>query len=172
MIEPQRLHYRQESRPGVPLIDARIVDSSVASMVDYWRDIHPAPDRLPGRKHFDPMSVPKLLAKTWLVEIQRCPMRFRCRVYGTMLASFTGRDLTGRHLDDPVLGFVGSAAEADFMAVAMDGIGRWWRGPIAMSTPRCVPGVEVVMLPLASDGRTVDMILSCATFLSRSDIMD
>ena len=42
---------------------------------EYWRSITPE-GRLPGRQHFDPISIPQLLSNLWLIEVHREPLRF------------------------------------------------------------------------------------------------
>ena len=170
-MELHRLRRGRPAWPGVPLDQAEIVDASVSAMVAYWRRIHPAPDRLPGRRHVDPLSIPKLLANTWMIDVQRDPVRFRCRLFGTAMVNATGFDLTGRYLDDPRVSFAGSAAEVDFTAIAADGVARWWRGPAALTAVRHLVGLEVVMLPLAEDGKTVDMLLNYTKFLVNLDMV-
>ena len=170
-MEPHRQRPGRPSRPGVPLDQAEITDVSVAAMVAYWQGIHPASGDLPGRRHLDPISIPKLLANTWLIDVRRDPLRFRCRLFGTAMVTATGLDLTGRYLDDPRVGFAGSAAEVDFTAIAADGVARWWRGPASLTTVRHLVGLEVVMLPLAEDGKTVDVILNYTKFLVNLDMV-
>ncbi|MCR9221807.1 MAG: PAS domain-containing protein [Alphaproteobacteria bacterium] len=149
-------------------------------IVSLWESLRPAPDLLPGRRHFDPVTVPGLLPGIWLLERVDPPAgaasdaapRLRCRLYAAGLAERFGRDLTGRMLDEADVGFEGSAAERDFQAILADGRPRWWRGPVAMQTPRTPAAVEVVMLPLAADGRRVDMILCYARPLHALEELD
>jgi hypothetical protein len=157
---------------GRPLEDAPELCPTAAQAVAYWNGIRPAPDLLPGRRHFDPLDIHKLMPHVWLIDVLRdpddaaAPLRFRCRLYGTGLVTAFGQDLTGRDLEEPDIGFAGSAAEADFRRIAAEGIGLWWRGPIAMRKRRHVSAVEVVMLPMAADGRTVDLVF-CAVEVVR-----
>ena len=148
---------------GCPLDEAPALSPAVAEVVAYWQSIRPAPDLLPGRQHFDPLDLAKVMRRVWLLDCvsdgAATTPRFRCRLYGTELVEAFGYDLTGKFLDEADVGFTGSAAEADFLAVHRSGQGFWWRGPVAMKKLREVAGVEVVMLPLAADGRAVDKIL-------------
>jgi len=40
----------------------------VKSLYSYWRAISP-PGRLPGRQHFDPLDVPRLLPNIWQIGV-------------------------------------------------------------------------------------------------------
>src|SRR5690348_8213244 len=43
-------------------------DHRLRELYEYWRSRHPAEGVLPGRQHFDPVDVPKLLPWIWLVD--------------------------------------------------------------------------------------------------------
>lgn len=163
MTRPVTEGNRQEL--GKILTDPSVLVERSREMVAYWRALHPAADRLPGRAHFDPADIPALLPHVWLVDHVGDPPRFRCRVYGTGLVDAFGVEITGKFLDEAGIDFVGSTAEQDFLAILGDGRPRWWRGPVALATRRHISTIETVMLPLAADGRRVDMILCHALLL-------
>lgn len=149
---------------GAILSPETALSERAQAMVDYWNARRRVSGLLPARRDIDPVDIPKLLRGLWLVEPIGDPPRFRCRLYGTGLVDWFGADLTGRFLDEAAVGFEGSAAETDFRAIVADGRPRVWRGQVSMAMPRGRGAIEVVMLPLAADGATVDMILVyCAT---------
>ena len=87
------------------------------------------------------------------------PLRFRFRLIGSTLTTVVGRDSTGRYLDE-----VYSPADYEYMIVAY----RW---VVAHQAPLRITGnlrhenrswidMESVDLPLSSDGRAVDMIMT------------
>ncbi|WP_374577425.1 PAS domain-containing protein, partial [Phenylobacterium sp.] len=93
-----------------------------------------------------------------LIDVQREPMDFRLRLAGTGLYGVYGREITGRRL-----GEVYNPAAADY-----------WRGELSKVVEDRRPAVGVhslawrgaahisilwLRLPLASNGRDVDMIL-------------
>jgi hypothetical protein len=47
----------REEPSGAPF-DTRDWHERLARLYAYWRAIRPAPDALPGRRHFDPVDVP------------------------------------------------------------------------------------------------------------------
>jgi len=141
---------------------------AVRSMVDYWRSIHP-PEGLPGRQHFDPVDVPKLLSNIGLIEVHENPRRFRVRLYGTALAAAIGEDYTGKWYHELFEQFESTAQYGDFCRVVDARVPHWRRGSLRIPVERDFHFLERVHLPLASDGKTVDMILTFAVFFQHDD---
>jgi hypothetical protein len=143
-------------------------DEKLAALHRYWRAIHPAATQLPGRRHFDPVAVPQLLPWLWLVEVHRAPLRFKYRLVGTVHVEAEGRDPTGLWLDEAHSSFLASSAFAHFRAVAERGEISFYRGPPVYVIKKEFISIERLILPLAEDGRTVDMLLGI-TVLKRLD---
>ncbi len=62
-------------------------DPLIVEAIDYWRRIRPA-DLLPGRTHFDPVEVPRLLPYLGLLDVVREPRtRFKGRMAGTKVTA-------------------------------------------------------------------------------------
>ncbi len=137
-------------------------------MIDYWLSIHP-PSGLPGRRHFDPVAVPRLLSNTGLIEVHGDPPRFRCRLYGTGLVGAIGRDITGQWYDEAFPNFEREAQYQNFCHVVTTGTPHWRRGRLRIPVEKEHHLLERVHLPLASDGTTVDMILTFALFFDPDD---
>ncbi|HRD28322.1 MAG TPA: PAS domain-containing protein [Caulobacter sp.] len=124
----------------------------------YWASLRQA-GRLPGRADIRPEDFKRLLPTVSLIDIVEGPRRdYRLRLAGTGLYSVYGREITGRSLGD-----VYGAKAADYWRAELDkvvegrrpGVGCHslaWRGAGHMS-------LLWLRLPLASDGRNVDMIL-------------
>ena len=138
----------------------------IGDLLAYWRHIHPATG-LPGRRHFDPSDVTALLPHIWLMDVFREPWRFRIRLVGTAIVAFSGRDTTGRWCDDAFPGFENSDAYGPILACARDGV------PTVRTARLLVQAVhrlsQRVHLPLAADGRTVDVILTLTRYVLPSD---
>jgi hypothetical protein len=151
-----------------PPIDPSALHASARALYGYWRAIHPG-DRLPGRQHFDPGAVVELLPNIVLVEAHRAPLRFRYRLLGSRIDSINGKSLSGQWLDQAYAGAAhGAAVIEEYARVAATGAPTWWRGP-----PRVVPApecrlIEVLRLPLASDGGRVDMVLGLTLYFDRA----
>ncbi|HZT51874.1 MAG TPA: PAS domain-containing protein [Stellaceae bacterium] len=160
---------RYECAPG--LDDALPpCDAKVARLHAYWRSIRPAGARMPGRQHFDPAALPRLLPTMRLYDVFRDPWRFRYRLVGTELVRIVGRDMTGDWFDP---GEPGSRARHSFenlVFVASGGGLSYHRGySVFSAADRDYMTSERIMLPLARDGATVDMILALTVHHAVSD---
>jgi hypothetical protein len=138
-------------------------DPAFARLHAYWRG-KAIGDRLPGRADIDPLELPpELLPDIALLEIEGsgAGRRFRLRLFGSALEAMTGgSNETGRYYDeithdpglyeklDRILGLMIDERRPVYIPAPSGAAGRdfLWFGRLA--------------LPLASDGRTVDMILA------------
>lgn len=130
----------------------------------YWQSIAPAPGVLPGRRHLDPTDLPSLLPNVWLVDVVREPVRYRFRLLGTVVEKFAGRPLTGRWLDGTLDPSTRDEVLANLDAVVDSRQPSWRRGPSLIVPEKKVMTLERLYLPLAADGRTVDMVLALTIF--------
>jgi hypothetical protein len=123
----------------------------------YWASLR-AGARLPGRCDIDPKDLKRLLPTVSLIDVRRDPLEFRIRLAGTGLYGVYGREITGRGLTD-----VYNSAAAEYWRTELGKIvaerrptvgvhNLAWRGAGHLS-------VLWMRLPLASNGRDVDMIL-------------
>ena len=128
----------------------------------YWSSLRDG-GRLPGRHHLDPAGIKRLLPTVSLIDVipfskERGTPEFRMRLAGTGLYGVYGREITGKRLAD-----IYNTAAAEY-----------WRTELAKVVAERRPAVGVhnlawrgashlsilwLRLPLASDGRDVDMIL-------------
>jgi hypothetical protein len=128
-------------------------------MRDYLARVAP-PSRLPGRQHIDPPAMKDVLPFINLVEVvgSGTAMRFRFRLVGTAQTEAAGREITGMFVEDAVVPesvdrIVGN------MRTAIE-----LKSPIYDRFPMAHPNREFieserVYFPVATDGRTVDMLL-------------
>ncbi|WP_300297247.1 PAS domain-containing protein [Ferrovibrio sp.] len=137
-------------------------DEKIADFLAYYRGIHPA-DRLPSRRDFDPMAVPRLLPHLILVEVVHGDRPgFRIKVAGEEIVRAFRMPLQGRRLED--------IAEEDEpgrpysiltrAAVAKSGLVAHYCGAPRMRFALDFADIEYVHCPLAEDGVTVDQIVS------------
>jgi hypothetical protein len=145
---------------ALPPCDERIVD-----LYRYWLSIHPARGVLPGRQHLDPVAVPKLLPWLWLIEFERNPLRFRYRLMGTEQVVAIGRDGTGKWLDEVHPGFAASSAYPQFVAAVERGESGFHKGAAINARERSWMSVERLVLPMAKNGRDVDLLLGMSVFM-------
>ncbi len=123
----------------------------------YWASLRDG-SRLPGRHHLDPAPIKRLLPTVSLIDVFADPQEFRMRLAGTGLYGVYGREITGKRLND-----IYNTAAADYWRVELGKVvaerrpavgvhNLAWRGASHLS-------ILWLRLPLASDGREVDMIL-------------
>lgn len=123
----------------------------------YWASLRRGA-KLPGRRDIAPGDFKRLLPTVSLIDVHRDPLDFRLRLAGTGLYGVYGREITGRGLNE-----VYNSAAADYWrqeltkvveerrpAVGVHNLS--WRGASHLS-------ILWQRLPLASNGRDVDMIL-------------
>jgi hypothetical protein len=140
-------------------------DRRITAAFDYWRSRHGDDGALPGRKSIDPVDMRSFLADICLYEVQQTPIRFRYRVAGTQIVARMEHDFTGRWLDEVHPRFVGSPAHDEFVAVARRALPyAYYRGIPLFHTDRNYAIMERILVPLAQDGVTVDMMLAVVVF--------
>jgi hypothetical protein len=134
-------------------------DHPIFRMVfDYWAARTEA-GRLPGRQHIDPIELKSILPNLMLIDVERTGgrLRFKFRLIGTAITEANGRDVTGRYFDE-IGNFPGPVermtrvVETAQPIYAMDVAGPADRSHITLRR---------LSLPLASDGKIVDMIFGC-----------
>ena len=133
--------------------------ADMVRLFDYWRAL--ATDgTLPGRRHFDPLAIPDLLPRLWLLDVQREPFRLRYRLCGTKLVEALGQDPTGRWLDEVHRSARDPRYIARYRQMADEGVATWRRGSGNFQHDKSWIILENLIVPLASDGRTVDVLVA------------
>jgi hypothetical protein len=149
-------------------LDTTDWDPGLTRLYRYWCAIHPASGVLPGRQHFDPVDIPDLLPGIALLNVQRAPFRLRYRLVGTAVVHALGREVTGLWLDEAHRGKFEGGASAERCRLAVDrAMPDWHKGGSLLSPRREIAAVETLLLPLARDGRSVDMLCSYSVFYRR-----
>ena len=104
--------------------------------------------------------------------IQRQPLRLRCRLFGTRLAAAVGVDIAGQYLDQrPLSDPQQPLDDARLRATAIDGLATWARRPPILRHGDTWSKVESLMLPLADGGEHPDMLLGVCVYF-RADGSD
>ena len=135
--------------------------------LEYWKS-RGAGGRLPGRPDIDPVDFPEQLPGVFLLEVS-CPTGpHRLRLSGTGLDAAVGEDRTGQFLSAVEDGARVSPATvlADYEECIRSGQPRCARGLIRWPGQAAL-GFERLILPLARDGRSVDMILGVMSFMKQ-----
>jgi hypothetical protein len=117
---------------------------------------------MPARADIDPLDIPALLANVFLIDVvPGNPRRFRFRLVGTRITELEG-EMTNRFLDEFVPGAVGTAMARHYEEAVEGRISvrhetLHWR-------KREYVNYDVLLLPLSSDGQTVDMLFGLARY--------
>lgn len=140
---------------------------NIGMLCDYWRSIHP-PGRLPGRQHLNPMDIPQLLPSIWLLDVQHSPFRLRFRLVGTTIEEVRGQFLTGKWIDEtsPEIKDM-DAYYRRYRDVVESRHPSWRRGLSQMQHLRDIEDLENILLPLATDGTNVDVLLCKTVYYDR-----
>lgn len=122
----------------------------------YW-DERRRDRTFPARRDLDPLDFRQALGHVVLIDVLADPVRFRFRLHGSLLSARAGYDMTGKmveELPDPV--------NRALLLERCHGLVAT-RQPLVVVDQRIVGqrryGYEAVWLPLARDGRTIDMLL-------------
>ena len=153
------------------VLDVSAWHPRAARLYRYWQSVAP-PDALPGRRHFDPIDIPELLSCIWLLDVQRHPFRLRYRLAGTAIVEALGREVTGQWLDEAHPRVREEAAFfVRYRGVVENGEPSWRKGLPRLWTHRDFGNIENLLLPLAQDGRSVDMLCAFTVFYRRDGIV-
>ena len=137
---------------------------------DYWLSIAP-PGRLPGRQHVTPEDLGPLLPRLWMLDVYPNPPRFRYRLAGTFVVWSLGREVTGQWVNELHPACPLKAILHDrYRYIAATGHPSWRHGETIWNRQ---PGyrwnearhfltVENCIVPLASDGTTVDILFGAS----------
>lgn len=140
--------------------EAQLARPRLRDAFAYWRDKAPQ-GGLPARADLEPSQIVRLLPYLFLVDVVAGSGRFRYRLVGTRITEWSGGDATGWYMDDPRCGSGGAVLQALHAEVAASGRPLATTGEEALFKGSLLL-FDRLLLPLAADGRTVDMILGCA----------
>lgn len=133
-------------------------------LFDYWRSKAPA-GRLPGRRHLDPVDIPRLLPWIILYDVdwREGAPRFRFRLVGTGNVQRYGRDATGLWFEEAYDGEALARQQAVFAEVATSRRPHLSRAILPIAGKDHVTYRRLI-LPLTNDGETVDNLIALMVF--------
>ena len=136
----------------------------VRQIYEYWES-KPDHGSLPSRADIEPLEVPRLLPYIGLVDVvEPGPPRLRYRLLGTHITQALGRDSTGLYFEDVYRGGMLTDLVETFERIIRLKKPIRYDGDASFGDEAYM-SLEVVHMPLSSDGETVDMILIGALFL-------
>jgi len=118
----------------------------------------------PARCDFDVLELGYIVGNLSLLDVCYDPLRFRFRLHGSRVTERVGYEMTGKHVDELPTPLMREMVQRHYAAV----IER--REPLVevrerqIVDDRILP-CEVLALPLASDGTTIDMLISGVVWL-------
>jgi hypothetical protein len=160
----------QEAQPDkrhiTPVAESDL-DVRLRGLVGYW-DSKRGGRRFPARADLDPLELRGLLGFLLLVDVvpqapdalgQPVNPRFRYRLFGTEFVFYHSADLTGHWLDDIPNDAFRTELLALYRGVVRDGEMRTLSYDYMRDEQR--HRFQAVLLPLSSDGETVNIVLGC-----------
>lgn len=153
MAAPESQHPGFRTRPPPQGLSPRLV-----TLFDYWNGKRRG-RAMPSRADIEPAEIKVLLPYMMLFDVEGPPLDFRARLIGTAITAIARADHTGLRLTDLPGKGPGSVAFESMAQVVRSGV------PLVVDTPYVGGREEIllrsnVVLPLGTDGHTVDKILS------------
>jgi len=138
----------------------RIGDPRLARLLQDW-DGWRAGRSLPARSDFQPEALRYLLGHLFLLDIVpgESDMRFRYRLFGSAVTLYRGFDLTGQFLDRHPDAHFAARAHAAYRQAVQARL-PLWANVRGITATGMSANFEGLILPLASDGETPDMVLA------------
>lgn len=139
-----------------------IAGAQLAHLLHYWRS-KGGGDRIPARADIDPVELGRHLGHLYMIDVLSSPPCFRYRLVGVDIALAIGADPTGLFVDEAM----GCEALPDDRETLEWIVAE--AAPLRLSGRTRLPAraavdFEALKLPLASDGKHVDMILCSVRF--------
>lgn len=138
-------------------------DNKLQRLFAYWRGLC-REERMPSRSDIDPVEIPDLLPNIFLLDVVGDAEDFVFRLAGSLVEDAFSMTLRGKSVADIQRRAGTLIPIAHHIEVARGGGPRYREGNM-MVAGREHWKVQRLLLPLASDGRTIDMLMGGAVFL-------
>jgi len=145
------------------------VDARLKAVESYWLAIRPVPEQLPGYQHFQPLELSPYWPWMWIFNVHHLPLRFSYRFIGSEHMRAMEQEATGRWVDEIRPRFSSEPGYQQFVDAAEFGRPGYYSGPPTYHVEKSYIGMERLILPMASDGRNVDMILGITIYAYREN---
>jgi hypothetical protein len=164
---------RSSSTSGVsyvvctPETDTSSWNPKVRRFLEYWRSLKPA-QGLPGRQHFDPLDIPDLMSRVWMLDVLRAPLRYRYRLVGTKEVDTLQREVTGQMFEDAhPHSYDRQETLGRFCQSVEHGVATYRKGNVIAIHKKEHLTVENCLAPLARDGVIVDLLIAFSVLYQR-----
>ena len=165
--EPKTIRPRT-NEAGVKLDPSLAFDrAELKNLLQIWETLRRG-RQMPARADLDLFDLKVHLGDLFLVDVEREPRRFRYRLVGTRITQAVERDATGKYFDEIYAGsLLETWTEGHCRAVNE-------QAPLRVFSRTGDPytriyAYEGLLLPLAADGETVNMVLGELLFTPASD---
>lgn len=132
-----------------------VAHPKLAGLLDLWLARFDGRN-LPSRTAFSFEDFRPWMGNLGIIEVERPALRFRFRLYGVQLVEFDDQDFTGRYLDEVLPSERVQAILALYRRCVETGLPVHITGP---SGRKDWLVMNRLLLPCATDGRTVDRII-------------
>lgn len=137
---------------------AQLADADMIALYDYWQEQR-RDRRMPSRRDLDPVDLPRQLANLMLIDVEREPLRFRYRLVGTRVVDASDEDRTGAYFDGIAFFATNPIVMEQYSEVLEGGKPLFSLEPFKNFVNGATYQVDRLILPLSTDGETVDMLL-------------
>jgi len=137
----------------------RLRDPDLIRFYDYWTGLRG--DRvMPSRQDVDPLHIPpEFLPNLMLIDVLHPPRRYRYRLIGTQVVAASGEDRTGQTFENVGFFKAHPVVLEQYNCVVEHGRPLHSLEPFTNFATGATYEVDRLLLPLSSDGRTVDMLM-------------
>lgn len=140
--------------------DDTLRDLRLARLLSYWRSLAQA-DRIPARADIDPTRLGNVLPWVFLIDTSD-PGGFRYRLVGTAIVREMGYDMTGQLVSQAYAGPDWAQVSEDYDWVIANRRPCLTRNRVTLAATTQVYSYDRLLLPLATDGYVVDMLVGAA----------
>lgn len=138
-------------------------DDKLQRLFAYWQTLG-RDGRIPSRRDIDPVEIPDLLPNIFLLDVVGDAEDFVFRLAGTLVEDAFSMPLRGKSITE-IQRLAGTDVPvAHHIEVARGGGPRYREGKMRVAG-REHWKIQRLLLPLASDGRAVDVLMGGAVFL-------
>jgi len=142
-----------------PISDAILLSTRQRILFDLWLSCRKG-KQLPARQDIDVLDLKPWLGDLHMLASEDNGLDFRYIIFGTNIAQYIGRDMTGKMMSDAPEARLAALTTASYRRVWRSGIPHLIKRPTVISGTGIRPAVrDYLTLPLSADGKQVNRLL-------------